>query len=448
MNHLTILGGGLAGLSAAYFSGKRGIASTLLEENAVTGGNCVTFHRGEFHFDSGAHRFLDEYPDITPEVKTLLGDALKPIDVPSRIFDSGRLIDIPFKPLNLLVSVGALTFVRSALEILTERLRPGRPFESFEDFALSTYGNTIASRFLLNYTEKLWGRPTDRLSPIISGKRLQGLSIRDILKEALLGRFAKSGHREGIFYYPEGGIHTLAKTMEKACSNSEIRVSSKVTAVLHDGRRIDKVEVNGTERMAVDQVVSTLPLDYLVKILDPPPPSRIAGLAGNLRFRDLRVVCFFLDRKSVMNVATLYVPGREFSFTRLYEPRNRNPEMAPAGKTSLAAEVPCEPGDPVHGMCDEELTALVREQIIRTGLIRDTEIKGSATERVRHAYPVLLTTTPDEVAEIREWLGSFENLRLTGRNGRFEYSWIHDMMRSGEALSREYSEMRVSRADS
>jgi len=441
MNHVTILGGGLAGLSAAYYSGKRGIASTLLEENAVTGGNCVTYHRGGFHFDSGAHRFLDEYPEVTDELRALLGDDLKPIDVPSRIFDGGRLIDIPFKPLNLLACLGAGTFVRSAAEILAERLKPGGPFESFEDFALRTYGRTIASRFLLNYTEKLWGRPTGMLSPIISGKRLQGLSIREIVKEALLGRFAKSGHREGVFYYPEGGIHTLAKTMEKACHSSEIRVSSKVTAVLHDGRRIIRVEVNGSERMDVDQVVSTLPLDYLIKILDPLPPSRIAGLAGNLRFRDLRVVCFFLDRKSVMKVATLYVPGMEFPFTRLYEPRNRNSGMAPEAKTSLAAEIPCESGDSLHEMSDEELTGTVRSKIIATGLMKESEIAGSATERVRHAYPVLLATTPSEVNEIRQWLGNFENLRLTGRNGRFEYSWIHDMMRAGEALSREYSEM-------
>ncbi len=439
MNHITILGGGLAGLSVAYYTGKRDLASTLYEENAVTGGNCVTFHHGGFHFDSGAHRFLDEYAEITREVKALLGDDLKPIDVPSRIFDRGNFIDIPFKPFNLLACLGAGTFVRTAKEILKERLKPGRPFVSFEDFAVRTYGPTIASRFLLNYTEKLWGSPTAELSPVISGKRLRGLNISDIITEAMLGRLVKAGHREGTFFYPEGGIHAIAQRMEKACGRSNIRVSSRVTAVFHDSRRVEAVEINGNERVQVDQVVSTLPLDYLIKILDPPPPVRITALAGNLRFRSLRLICLFLNRESVLKVATLYVPGREFCFTRLYEPRNRNPAMAPAGKTSLVAEVACEDGDELCEMGDEELTGKIRAQILMTGIITESEITGTATEKLRHAYPVLLTTTPGEVAEIRTWLGGFENLRLSGRNGKFEYSWIHDMLRAGEALSLEYA---------
>ena len=36
-----------------------------------------------------------------------------------------------------------------------------------------------------------------------------------------------------------------------------------------------------------------------------------------------------------------------------------------------------------------------------------------------------------KVAAIHSYLDRFENLRLTGRSGRFVYGWIHDMMRFG-----------------
>ncbi|MDQ7821548.1 MAG: FAD-dependent oxidoreductase [Candidatus Eremiobacteraeota bacterium] len=434
---ISILGGGIAGLSAAWYAAKKGLTFTLFEEKGAVGGNCITFRHGDFRFDSGAHRFLDEYADVTADVKALMGRELHSIEVPSRIFEGGKFIDIPFKPANLIRNLGMGTFMKASTEIMKERLTRGRPFESFHDFAVRTYGNTLASRFLLNYTEKLWGRPTSLLSPVISGKRLQGLSVWNIVTEALLGPLVKKTHREGAFYYPEGGIHQLSLRLGEAAGSEHIRLHSRVTALFHHDNRVTAIEVNGKERHDVDKVVSTLPLDYLVKIMSPALPDPIPALARRLSFRHLRIVCFFLARPSVMNVATLYVPDRRFTFNRLYEPRNRNASMAPEGRTSLAAEICCDEGDELWNMDDEPFIGKIRGEVLATGLIEEKDITGAATERLTHAYPVLLVNTPSEVREITTYLEKFQNLKLSGRPGRFEYSWIHDMLRAGMALAEE-----------
>ena len=92
---IDILGGGPAGLSVAYFARKKGYDICIHEGSSAIGGNCRTIKMGEYRFDTGAHRFHDKIPSITEEVKKLMGNDLKKINVPSKIYFDGRMIDFP-----------------------------------------------------------------------------------------------------------------------------------------------------------------------------------------------------------------------------------------------------------------------------------------------------------------------------------------------------------------
>ena len=92
---IDILGGGPAGLSVAYFARKKGYDICIYEGSSTIGGNCRTIKMGEYRFDTGAHRFHDKIPSITEEVKKLMGDDLKKINAPSKIYFDGRMIDFP-----------------------------------------------------------------------------------------------------------------------------------------------------------------------------------------------------------------------------------------------------------------------------------------------------------------------------------------------------------------
>ena len=71
--HISILGGGLAGLAVGHFARKHGFTFRIYEAGDEVGGNCRTFCRGDFRFDSGAHRFHDKDAAITNEIRRLLG---------------------------------------------------------------------------------------------------------------------------------------------------------------------------------------------------------------------------------------------------------------------------------------------------------------------------------------------------------------------------------------
>ena len=315
-NHITILGGGLAGLAVGYYAKKKGLQFQIYEANDSLGGNCITYKYKEFLFDSGAHRFQDRDSEITAEVKLLLDGILHEIDLASKIYYQGKLIDFPLSPLNLIKTIGLYSYLKSRLEALYAKLRSREPRKSFEDFTLSTYGNTIATRFLLNYSEKLWGATCDMLSSDVAGKRLKALQFKTFLIEFFLGQKAKTKYLDGSLYYPKMGIGTLIETLSKICSEEHINKNSKITKILHNNSHILRVELNENNTLDVDKLVSTIPLNYLLDALDPRPPVYVLKAMKNLRYRNVVLVALFLNKESVTNAATIYFPDSSFPFTR------------------------------------------------------------------------------------------------------------------------------------
>ncbi len=443
--HVTILGGGLGGLGVGYYASRGDIPFTVYEAGARVGGNCVTLRRGDFRFDSGAHRFHDKDPEITTEMRKLLGGALKTVDVPSKVYDRGRLLDFPLRPFDLARNLGVRTCGRVALEVLRERFRRAGHMHDFEGFAVNTYGRTVAERFLLNYSRKLWGRPCRQLSPVIGGKRLQGLNLRTFMAESIRPGRSDSKHMEGVFYYPTLGIETISKRLVESFDARNVMTGSAITSISHDGRRIHAVEVNGQKWVLVDEVVSTLPLDRFLAMMRPAAPARLLDIAGMLQYRNLMLVTLFLNVPSVIRAATVYFPDVEFPFTRVYEPKNRCPQMAPADQTSLVAEIPCDTDDALWSLDDERITERVRSSLEKIGWVGGDQVIDTAVIRLKRAYPILTLDAERAVGEIAQYLERFSNLAISGRNGKFIYSSIHDMMRLGKTIVDRYAAGREDR---
>jgi len=436
--HIVILGGGPAGLATGYYARKHDIPFTIFEASDNVGGNCITFTHGEFRFDSGAHRFHDKIPEVTAEIRALLDRDFQKIDAPSSIYFKGGFIDFPLSPLNLLRRLGIPTFCKAGIELLAARLSRTEKNGSFQNFAVRTYGRSIAEFFLLGYSEKLWGLPSVRLSPKIAGSRMKGLDLKAFIIEALQGQKAKTEHLDGAFYYPSLGIGTISERLAEVCGEENVRKNAKVTGVIHHGKRICAIEVNGSEEIATEFVVSTLPLDRFLNMIRPVPDDETLKLSKSLRYRSILLVAFFLDKENVSGNASIYFPDPDIPFTRIHEPRNRSLKMSPPGKTSLIVEIPCQQNDSTWEMPDEQLVFLVKSKLVQAGLLEEQEIIGSATRRMPYAYPVLERDFEEKIRTVNRFLNRFENLRFSGRNGRYVYGHVHDMMDMGREIIEEY----------
>jgi hypothetical protein len=67
--------------------------------------------------------------------------------------------------------------------------------------------------------------------------------------------------------------------------------------------------------------------------------------------------------------------------------------------------------------------------------IEERDILDTQIRRFSHAYPVLEIGYAGKTAQLNAYLSRFENFRSEGRNAKFAYSWIHDMMRGGYEIA-------------
>ena len=442
LKKVTILGGGAAGLATGYYAAKRGYPFQIYESQNRLGGICATHCRQDgFCFDTGAHRFHNKILKVTKEIQGLLGDDLRKINIKSMIYLNNHFVDFPLSPLNLIKNLGIILVLKSGFDWIKSRVRfKKQMFHNFEEYAVYKYGRFIAKRLLLNYTEKLWGTSCDRLLTEITGERLKGLSLSSFIIEIFNSSEIKTTHLDGTFYYPRQGFGRIVEKMaEKICDHS-CHTGKEITKVFHEYQRITAVELNHREVVDTDRVVSTLPLPRFIEMLTPACPPEILELSQYLTYRNIILIVFFLNRRSITSFGTVYFPDARFPFNRVSEPRNRSIEMSPPGKTSLLVEIPCDQSLRLTEASKQEYTSNVQKQLQEIGWVRDSDVLGTHVELVKYAYPLLLVEHQQRLEKIFKYLKQFDNLSLCGRNSLFKYTHFHDMMYQAEKAIASFSD--------
>ena len=142
-----------------------------------------------------------------------------------------------------------------------------------------------------------------------------------------------------------------------------------------------------------------------------------------------------LDLPGLCDHATTYFPSGRVCFTRVSEPRNRSPRMAPPERTGLLVEVPCSPGDPLHGAPPRRILARVLGDLAYVGMLNPSRVISWRHHALPRAYPVLTPASERLAASIRQALSGLENLYLLGRGAQFRYTHLHDHISEAAALA-------------
>ena len=455
--NIHILGGGPAGLTTGYYAKKHGFPNfTIFEAGEHAGGNCRTLkikgadcrspilQSDDFLFDTGAHRFHDKDPQVTKVVKNLLGDNLLHITAPSEIFFQGKFYRFPLLLSDLIQKLETKTLLKIAWEKLYNRQE--KQAENFAEFAVKQYGKTLAEHFLLNYSEKLWGQPTHKLSTAIAGSRLKGLDLRSFLRSVILGTPQNPNHLDGSFLYPKYGIGMISDKLCDVIGEKHIKLKHRVNRLIHKNGKIERIVVRketNTRRSTNAQndieipasiVINTLPLTLSIRMLEPAPPPELREVADTIKYRHLVLCVFCLNRNAFSPNASLYFPSEEFPFTRLYEPKNRSPEMAPKGQTVIVLELPCYSDNAVWNMPEATLKTEVWEALRRVKPLLPEEVIHYQTYKLPFAYPVLEVGFEEKIASLVAYFETFENLYLTGRSSLFRYLHLHDLFKAGKEV--------------
>jgi len=435
---VAIIGGGPAGMTAAWELVRAGQPCVVIERQRSMGGLARTLEYelpgvGTFRSDIGPHRFLSHNPFLYHMIEDILGEHWLRLHRKTRFHVGDRRFQYPPRLGDSLSGLGFTRAIRATLDLAGERLRDlgGRAEPlSFEDFVVRRFGRTLAEFNMLNYTEKIWGIPCDRISPDWAAQRIEGLTVRAIVRQLLAGR-DRAGTRSmtQTFNFPDQGSGLTYESMRR-------RIEATGLATVIDGAEIDCVRhgaegIEGVEylrdgvrsELACRQVISTMLLTDLVTALRPGPDEATLATARSLRYRSQVYVFLMIDKPRITDDTWMYFPDHAVPFGRFHEPRNFSPKMSPDGATSLWLEHFVFTGDGTWQADPAELATRDIEWLVKLGYLEDRrQVLGFRSHRERDVYPIYDLDYRRRLEPVMRWLERLPGLYLAGRGARFRYT--------------------------
>ena len=432
--NVVIIGGGPAGLTAAYELCKAGVPSVVLERDAVVGGLSRTVDFKGNLFDIGGRRFYtkvraveDVWREVLPNGEFLRRKRL------SRIYYDKKFFYYPLRLASTLRNLGVGNGLLILLSYLRAQLFPERAEETFEQWVTNRFGRRFYRTFFKTYTEKVWGVPCHEITAEWAAQRIKDLSLPAALKSLFTKR--PTNGRGGViktlveeFDYPERGPGMMWERMAALVERrgARVRCGAGVEKILWSRGRVEGVEVRtdaGREVVRGSHFISSMPVRELVNKLRPEPPREVTEAAASLRYRDFLTVVLVVGRREVFPDNWIYIHDPEVKMGRIQNFKNWSPAMVvDADKTCLGLEYFCFEGDGLWASSDEELIALGKRELERLGLVRAGEVEDGTVLRVRKAYPVYDSTYREALAVVRRFLSGLGNLQLVGRNGMHKYN--------------------------
>jgi protoporphyrinogen oxidase len=422
-----IIGAGPAGLTAAFRLVERGIPPTLLEAGEEVGGLARTFHREDWHFDAGGHRFFTKHSTVESIWRDLLGEDLLRRERRSAFLVNKRFHKYPLRPWRTILRLTPLQGVLCATSFALARLHPPADQDNFEGWALARFGRRLYSLLYKPYSEKVWGLPARDISSSWAAQRIKvPVSILTLLRDFLQRSSKESLVHE--FWYPRLGPGMMWDEMCRRVQarGAKVLCRAKVTSVQHEAGRVVAVGASSegaTTYYEVDHVMSSMPLGALVQALDPAAPPAVMAAAHSLRHRNLLVVALVVPERVGFPYNWVYLPAASTRVGRIQNYRRWSEDLVCDGLTALGLEYFLADSDPLWCRSDEDVKAFATEELIFSGLARPSDIQRAYVIRVPQAYPVHDRNFENAVSQIRSWLeANICNLQPIGRNGMHKYN--------------------------
>ena len=422
-----ILGGGPAGLTAAYVFGRRGRPATVFEADGTIGGISKTVEFNGYRFDLGGHRFFTKLQPIQQLWHEMLGSEFLVRSRLSRIYYNGKFFSYPLRARDVVGRLGLVESTRCAMSYLWASRHRDKDADTFEEWVTTRFGRRLYDAFFRSYTEKVWGIPGSEIRSLWAAQRIKNFSMgKAILSMLGLQRDHVTTLIEE-FHYPRLGPGQMWDAVAARAEELGVRIHRKerCVSVKHEGNRIRSIvtrENGHTLGYEVDSVISSIALKDLVLALDPPAPPDVRAAAHELRYRDLVLVALMTTEENPFPDNWIYLHDPQVRAGRVQNYGAWSPSMVRPGTTCLGVEYFCFHGDDVWEMSDDKAVEMATEELARLGLIDPSKVVDGVKVLVPKAYPMYDSNFESAVATLREYLSRFENLQTCGRNGLHRYN--------------------------
>jgi protoporphyrinogen oxidase/predicted dehydrogenase len=422
-----ILGGGPAGLTAAYTLGRRGERGVVFEADGQVGGIAKTVEFNGYRFDLGGHRFFTKLQPVQRLWQEMLGDEFLTRPRLSRIFYNGKYFAYPLAAKDVVGRLGMLESTRCALSYLWAARRRGVEADTFEEWVTARFGRRLYDAFFRSYTEKLWGIPGSEIRSLWAAQRIKNFSLGKAMLSMLGLRREHVTTLIEEFQYPRLGPGQMWEAFAERVQEAGIgiQLQHRCVSITHADRRVTGVSVRRNGDLydhQVDGVISSLALRDLIQCLDPPPPPEVLDAAKTLRYRDLVLVALMTTEEEPFPDNWIYLHDPETRAGRVQNYGAWSAGMVRPGTTCLGVEYFCFQGDDIWQMSDEHAVSLATQELARIGLVDPSKVIDGVKVLVPKAYPMYDSHYEGAVATVRAYLEQFENLQTCGRNGLHRYN--------------------------
>jgi phytoene dehydrogenase-like protein len=276
MYDVAIIGGGIAGLTAASYLARAGRSVALFERSKTLGGRAATTDYDGFLFNRGGHALYTG--GAASDVLRELGVTYR-AGVPRRVFglDEGRLSPLPTGPVALLTT----RLLDPAAKLEFVRVLSGLPRLDVRSLGGTTVADWIA---------RTARRPRDRrLLTAFAQAYVYSTALDLVSADVFVDKLRRS--LKHPIHYVEGGWQTLVEGLERtaAAAGARIVTGAAVEAGALEGDQAVGVRVSGELVQAGAVVLATAPADAsrlveagehpaLGRIVDDLVPARVACL--------------------------------------------------------------------------------------------------------------------------------------------------------------------------
>ena len=297
-----IIGGGAAGMAAAYELGTYGHRAVVYERAPFLGGHASTFDVGGGRLERGYHHWFTSDTDIVELVREIgLGHQIRWIDSKVGTLYEGRVYDF-VTPMDLLRFSPLSLFDRIRLGLATLYLQRQKNWRRYETVTASEWLRRYVGR---RAYDVFWG-------PMLRGKF--GEEYYDQIGMTWLWgkmqtRFASRGRglTKEKLGYPIGSFgeifDVLAERIEQ--QGSTVHISSPVSrVVMEEGRaRGLEVAVEGGPRTVeeFDAVIATTPSNVFPRLVPPLPDEYLSRLEG-ARYMSAVLIVLVMDRPTLTRI--------------------------------------------------------------------------------------------------------------------------------------------------
>lgn len=411
MKNILIVGGGVVGITAAYFAKSNGKKVTLVEADNELGGLLKSYCSEVGCFDYGTH--IASKTSVLDLDDFLFSDFNKENSYQFNIGKSGNFFEGKLSDISPFVNTHHLSkeiYEKGCVELLKSQNKIGN---NLKETLINRYGDTFYNHIFKRLIYKIFGCDAKELANeclnffdmnrlLAFDKETTNLKKEDKIIDEKIGfhSFIKGVDK---FYPKEGGIGQWINLLEKKLVDNQVEIK-KQTQITKIEIKLDKFCITlNNEIFEVDELVWTLSSGLLNRFI----PTGIVGNRPN--FRKIAIYDFVFNKPLKTSSYYINVYDKKCLSNRITNYQNLQQEK---NFYACSVEVLNENSFDFEGAIND-----IKQELFKIGLIeKESKCLFSQCRILKEGFPSLTNKNVETLDHLNDYYEKkYKNITLLGR---------------------------------